>query len=77
MITHESDTEAREAHMTSEASQDSLSEEARELLNNLNSLAAQIMCEHYEDLTVGMKLRVTNVIKNTKQILDDDFIRES
>jgi hypothetical protein len=63
--------------MTLQSSQDSLSHEARELLANLNGLAAQIMCEHYEDLTVGMRLRVTNVIKNTKQILDGDPIRKS
>jgi hypothetical protein len=63
--------------MTLQSSQDSLSHEARKLLANLNGLAAQIMCEHYEDLTVGMRLRVTNVIKNTKQILDDDPIRKS
>jgi hypothetical protein len=63
--------------MKSQSGQDSLSHEARELLSNLNGLAAQIMCEHYEDLTVGMRLRVTNVIKNTKQILDDDPIHKS
>jgi len=57
--------------MTPQSSQDNLSHEARELLTNLNGLAAQIMVEHYEDLTVGMRLRVSNVIKNTKQILDD------
>jgi hypothetical protein len=57
-----------------ESGQDSLSHAARELLADLNGLAAQIMYEHYKDLTVGMRLRVTNVIKNTKQILDDDSI---
>jgi hypothetical protein len=61
--------------MTLQSSQDSLSLEARELVANLNGLASQIMCEHYKDLTVGMRLRVTNVIKNTKQILDDDPIQ--
>ena len=41
----------------------------------MNGLAAQIMFEHYKDLTVGMRLRVANVIKNTKQISDDDPIQ--
>ena len=63
--------------MKSQSSQDSLSREARELLDNLNGLAAQIMFEHYKDLTEGMRLRLSNVIKNTKQILDDDLIRDS
>ena len=63
--------------MTLQSSQGSLSLEAREVVANLNGLAAQIMCEHYEDLTVSMRLRVSNVIKNTKQILDDDQIPKS
>ena len=63
--------------MTVQSSKDSLSDEARELVADLNGLAAEIMCEHYEDLTVGMRLRVSNVIKNTKQILDDDPIPKS
>jgi len=63
--------------MRLQSSQGSLSLEAREVVANLNGLAAQIMCEHYEDLTVSMRLRVSNVIKNTKQILDDDQIPKS
>ena len=61
--------------MTLQSSQDSLSHEARELLANLNGFAAQIMFEHYKDLTEGMRLRLGNVIKNTKQMLDEDSIR--
>jgi hypothetical protein len=63
--------------MKSQSSQDSLSHEARELLHNLNGLAAQIMFDRYKDLTEGMRLRLSNVIRNTKQILDDDPIRKS
>jgi hypothetical protein len=61
--------------MTLQSSQDNLSHEARELLANLNGLAAQIMVEHYKDLTEGMRLRLGKVIKNTKQMLDEDPIR--
>lgn len=61
--------------MTIQSSQDSLSHEARELLANLNGFAAKIMFEHYKDLTEGMKLRLGNVIKNTKQMLDEAPIR--
>ncbi len=61
--------------MTLQSSQDNLSHEARELLANLNGLAAQIMVEHYKDLTEGMRLRLSNVIRNTKQMLDDAPIR--
>jgi len=62
--------------MTPQSSQDNLSYEAREVLANLNGLAAQIMCDHYENLTVGMRLRASKVIKDTKQILYDDQIRK-
>lgn len=63
--------------MTAQSGQESLSHEARELLANLNGLAAEIMCDHYDDLTVGMRLRASKVIKDTKQILDEDPTSDS
>ena len=54
------------------SSEDSLSEGAREVLDNLKDLAAEVMYDNHRHLTAGMRIRLGNVIKNTQRLLDEN-----
>ena len=53
-------------------SQNSLSPEARELIEMINDLAVDFMFWQYENLSTGMKMRLAKVTRSTQRMLDGD-----
>lgn len=52
--------------------EDGLPDEAQALVGTINRLACEIMCARYADLSVGMQMRLGNVIKNTRRMMEEN-----
>lgn len=50
-----------------------LSQEARLVLEMINDLAVEFMFCQYENLSPGMKMRLTEMTKNTQKMMDGDL----
>ena len=50
-----------------------LSTEAKEVVEMIYELSTGIMFSQYENLSTGAKMRIAEVTRNTKKMLEDDM----
>jgi len=56
--------------MNAPTENDSLSQEAREVVEMINEMAVELMFCAYDNLSAGMKMKLSNLTKNTQRVLE-------
>ena len=51
---------------------DKLTPGARSLVDTIHRLASEIMCKRYDQLNMGMKMRLGSVIKESRKMLEEN-----
>jgi hypothetical protein len=56
--------------MNAPTENDGLSQEAREVVEMINEMAVELMFCAYDNLSAGMKMKLSNLTKNTHSMLE-------